>query len=507
MRARGRQSSAFTNPVLVGAVCVLVVLVGVFLAYRANVGLPFVPSRELKVNIADGSDLVPGNDVLESGFRIGFVQSMKPIVLPNGQPAAQLILRLSKTKGRIPVDSRATILSRSVLGLKYVNITVGHSNKVFSDGGTMPISQTTVPVRLDQIFGSYNARTRAAVQKNLVGYGDTFTGRGSALNDTIAALPSLLGHLRPVAQYLAAPSTELTRFFRSVNAFTSAVSPVAQTNVRLFADMATTFQAISKSPSDLENTIRESPGTLEVSTRSLKVQQPFLVNLATLGANLTPATQQLREALPSLNPAIEAGTRTLIRTPSLDAHLQQVMNALKRLAQNPSTGVALNGLTATVNTLNPMVRYLGPYVTVCNDWNYWWTNLAGDIDEETSFGYAQRALLNFGNPTQSTAVGNQGVTQPANGGGAPGTTPEFIHGPAYGAAVDPHGNADCETGQRGYVHMLNHLDPLHRHLDTDSHTPGNQGTTWTGLTHVPKGETFTRIPQLGPVPPYIPQNP
>ena len=37
------------------------------------------------------------------------------------------------------------------------------------------------------------------------------------------------------------------------------------------------------------------------------------------------------------------------------------MNALKDLAQAPGTNIALNGLTSTVNTLNPMVRYLGPY--------------------------------------------------------------------------------------------------------------------------------------------------
>jgi virulence factor Mce-like protein len=507
MRTRSKSPSAFANPVLVGAVTVLVLTVGMFLAYTANVGLPFVPSRELKVDIANGSDLVNGNDVLESGFRIGFVKSMRSIVLPNGQPAAQLILDLNATKGKIPLDSTATIDSRSVLGLKYVNITVGHSPHIYRDGGTMPIGQTSVPVRLDQIYDSYNGPTRAAVQENLVGFGNALAGRGPAINDTLASLPSLLGNLAPVAHYLSQPSTELTRFLRSLNAFTSAVAPVAQTNVQLFADMATTFKAISSNPADLQQTIKESPATLQVSTQSLKLQTPFLGNLATLGTYMTPATQQLRQALPNLNPAIEAGTKTLIRTPPLDRHLQQVMNALKTLAQAPSTGVALNGLTSTVDVLNPAVRYLGPYVTVCNDFNYWFTNLAGDVDEETNFGYAQRALLMFGNAPEHNNVGSQGATAPVNGGAPPGTTQEYAHGPAYGAAVSPSGQADCETGQRGYPKRLNALDPQHRDFDTDSHTPGLQGPTWDGLTHVPKGETFTRVPQLGEKPPYVAGNP
>jgi hypothetical protein len=183
------------------------------------------------------------------------------------------------------------------------------------------------------------------------------------------------------------------------------------------------------------------------------------------------------------------------------------MNALKKLAQDPSTNVGINALSATVHTLNPAVRYLGPYVTVCNDFNYWFTNLAGDLDEETQFGYAQRALLNFANGFQPNNVGSQGATQPANGGGPPGTTQEFIHGPTYGGAVTRSGQADCETGQRGYPMRLNHLDPQHRKFDTDSHTPGLQGTTWDGATHVPKGETFTRVPQLGSKPPFIAANP
>ncbi len=67
------------------------------------------------------------------------------------------------------------------------------------------------------------------------------------------------------------------------------------------------------------------------------------------------------------------------------------MVALKSLALAPGTNIALNALTDTTWTLNPMVRYLGPYVTVCNDWNYWWTYLSEHISEETTFGFAQSA--------------------------------------------------------------------------------------------------------------------
>ncbi len=65
-----------------------------------------------------------------------------------------------------------------------------------------------------------------------------------------------------------------------------------------------------------------------------------------------------------------------------------------------------------------MVKYLGPYQTVCDYWNYWWTFLSEHLSEATSFGFAQRALLNQTNPQQANNVGSQGATAPVDGGGA-----------------------------------------------------------------------------------------
>ena len=141
MRGRGT-ASIVASPVLVGAVTVLVLMVAVFLAYNANEGLPFVPTRELKVEVSDGSNLVIGNDVREGGFRIGLVSAMKPIELSGGQVGAQLTLKLDKSNGTFPVDSTASVRPRSALGLKFVELTVGTAHKFFADGATLPISQT-----------------------------------------------------------------------------------------------------------------------------------------------------------------------------------------------------------------------------------------------------------------------------------------------------------------------------------------------------------------------------
>ena len=98
-----------------------------FLAYNANTGLPFVPTRELKVDIANGSNLVVGNDVREGGFRIGLVSG------PDADRAAQRPGRRAadpaaeQRYGNVPVDSTASIRPLSVLGSKYVDLHKGDS--------------------------------------------------------------------------------------------------------------------------------------------------------------------------------------------------------------------------------------------------------------------------------------------------------------------------------------------------------------------------------------------
>src|SRR5688572_14258263 len=127
----GRQGAAsiVANPILVGAVTVLVAVVAVFLAYNANAGLPFVPTTSVKFQISNGANLLPGNEVKEGGARIGIVDSMKPLRLPDGTVGAEAVMKLDKNAGEIPADSQLDLRPRSVLGLKYVELKRGESKR------------------------------------------------------------------------------------------------------------------------------------------------------------------------------------------------------------------------------------------------------------------------------------------------------------------------------------------------------------------------------------------
>jgi virulence factor Mce-like protein len=500
MRPR-RGTSIAANPVLVGAVTTLVVTVAVFLAYNANNGLPFVPTDQYKVELSNGSNLVKGNEVREGGFRIGVIEDVVPITLGNGQTVARLSLKLDRKTGKLPVDTRIKIRPRSALGLKYAELTRGTSRATLKGGDTIPLAQTEVPVQFDDVYKTFDAPTREASKRNLEIFGNGFAGRGAGLNDTIAALPPLLAHLEPVARLLAQPSTGLRRFFRSLARTTAAIAPVAEVNAQLFADMATTFEAISRDRNALEQTIAKSPLSLEVGTDSLRAQRPFLRHTVAFSLALRSATRELRPTLPPLNLALEAGTPVLRRTAEINPKLKDALGALQELASAPLTNQALRALVATTATLNPTLRYLGPFVTVCNGWNYFWTFLGEHISEPDKTGTSQRAMIGSTAP-QDNDPGSIGAAGPATGTGYVSAlsgrgAPVVLHGQPYAAAINNDGTADCETGQRGYVKgpLLTLGDAKKFPIVVDPHTPGSQGPTFKGRPSVLPGQTFTRDPQ------------
>ena len=77
MKDRSGIQGVASNPVLVGAVTVLVILVAVFLAYNANNGLPFVSTYDLKAEVPNAQALVKGNEVRIGGARVGVVKAVE----------------------------------------------------------------------------------------------------------------------------------------------------------------------------------------------------------------------------------------------------------------------------------------------------------------------------------------------------------------------------------------------------------------------------------------------
>ena len=477
---RGSGSAVLANPVLVGAVTILVTIVAVFLAYNANSGLPFVPTYELEANVPNGAQLVAGNEVREGGHRIGTVTEITPVVREDGSTGARLLMKLDADAGPIPADSEIVIRPRSALGLKYIELTRGSSRDTLAEGATITAGEEALAPELQEFFNIFDEKTRENVETNLIGFGSAFAGRGISLNRAFEALPRFLEAVPPVMEVLADPDTGLQTFFSELEDAARISAPLAQEIVDGFRAGAQTFAALARDPEALKETIAETPPTLEVSTRALANTRPFLDSLADVSGDLRLVAAELRRSAPPIREALADGIGPLRQTPALNERLEDTFDALTALSRSPGSDAGGAGLTETMVTLRPLTRYLGPQVTVCNHWNYSWTYLADHITDKEQTGQIQRVR----------AKSADGEQRPLGSFGEAVAVPE-LHAQPYGAAVDASGRADCEQGQRGYpTHLADGVDPSRRVVG-EPVTPGLQGTTFTGRPRVPRGQTYS----------------
>jgi ABC-type transporter Mla subunit MlaD len=495
---RRQNTSIVASPLLIGAITVLVVVVAVVLAYNANKGLPFVPSLEVHVRAGNALSLGRGGEVREGGTRVGFVEEVRNVKLPNGEAGAEFELKLDRSVGDVPVDTTFTIRPRSPLGLKYLDMARGESDRAVRQGHTFPVTATTLPVEIDDFNRIYDEETRRGVRRNTMAFGDAFAGRGIAINETVAELPRLFALVYPVTRNLADPRTQIGRFFRELGDAARVISPIADTQADLFTRMANTFEAFSRDTEALKATISRTHLLFTAGIESFPVQRPFLTETAKLARLMRPVARELRPTLPLINPALARGIPVTRRSVGFYEDLEPPLRSLRDLATDPASGIALRALGGTARTLNPQLRFLGPYQTICNNWNYWWTFLSEHLAAESGRGFSQRAESKNAAP-QTNNQGSMGAYEPVNGQGyedfmSPRGSNMHLHSTPYNHAITDGGQADCENGQRGYMRRYTLYPEPHYLMQTRADIPGIQGPTYKGRAKLPKGQTFTREP-------------
>jgi virulence factor Mce-like protein len=464
MRNRGGTASIVASPVLVGAVTVLVVIVGVFLAYNANNGLPFVPTYDLKAELPNGQKLVRGNEVRLGGFRVGVVSDIKPAIREvNGENRAVALVTM-KLEQRVEPLGKDTVIGvrpRSALGLKYIDIIPGKSKEGFRAGDTIPLEQSKKQlVEYEDVFSTFDKDMRDDSRTALKGFGDALAGRGMSLNQAIEAFNPFFKSLTPVMRNLSEPDTRLENFFKNIGRASAEVVPVAEVQANLFGKMAKTFDAISACPGCLQQTIEKSPPTLRTAADSFAVQRPFLADFTALSSELRPTVATLHRNLPTINSALETGTPVLRRTVSMNELTGDVFAALEDLAENPVTLLALKDIRTTFLVLRPLMEYVAPYQTVCNNGNAFFTGLAYHMSEDVTGGTSEVVLVRTGTHEQGHNFGASDSERPAdvpsnwdpqNSVDTAGDKLHVGHLEPYSPAVDAQGNADCQAGQYGYI--------------------------------------------------------
>jgi ABC-type transporter Mla subunit MlaD len=403
--------------------------------------------------------LVPGNDVRIGGVRVGFVESVEPVQdAQTGAVHAKVDLKLDKNVDPLPNDSSVIVRSKSALGLKYLEINKGTSDKGYAEGSILPLSAAHPhPVEIDQVLNTFDTPTRHAIQQQLVAFGDALAGRGPDLNAALGELQPLVQRLEPVARNLASRKTGLGPFFDALADSAAEVAPVAETQAQMFVALDSTFGAFAAVARPfIQETISETPPTLDTLTRTGPRITSFLGHSATLFADLRPGIKSLSENSPAIASALETGADVLPGAPRLNDQIAPTTKALEAFSTNPGVKGGVRRSTQFFDFLNPTVKFIGPAQTFCNYPSLLFRNASDLLSVGDGIGTWQRFTVYSGGQLSRFPPGENTVNSENSPSEGPGNGPvdsqysNFLHANPYPYTAAPGQPRECAAGNEDF---------------------------------------------------------
>ena len=130
---------------------------------------------EARAVFLNAGQLVKGNQVEVSGRSVGVVKDI--LLTEDGQ--AEIVMELNRF-APLHEGTTATIRSSSLSGIanRYVALELGpNSNEELPSGSRITADKTTAPVDLDQLFNTFDPKTRLALQHIIQGQATWYGGR------------------------------------------------------------------------------------------------------------------------------------------------------------------------------------------------------------------------------------------------------------------------------------------------------------------------------------------
>jgi phospholipid/cholesterol/gamma-HCH transport system substrate-binding protein len=307
------------NPLRVGIVFLVFLVIAVYFGFTKSI--PFKHPYNLKAVFATGVNIRPKAPVRIAGVDVGKVTSL----VRRGDTG--LVSMEIESKG-LPLHSDATVKIRPRIFLEgnwFVELQPGSpSAKTISSGYTLPITQTSDPVQLDQVLDALNTDTRANLQDFLAGYGDALTRKptpaedaeqdpevrglnaAQALNKSYHRGPAALRGSAIVSQAVTGSEVhDLSKLLTSIGKVSAALNVHEQQLGELIGNFNTFFHNFAVQASSLSTTVALLPGTLHNANSAFTSLDAALAPVRTFALDLIPPTKLLPSTISAALPWIE----------------------------------------------------------------------------------------------------------------------------------------------------------------------------------------------------------
>jgi phospholipid/cholesterol/gamma-HCH transport system substrate-binding protein len=307
--------------------------------------LPLKPEGyRVTVPFKEATQLAVQSDVRISGVSVGKVKSID--LGDNG--LADASIEVDSQYAPIPSDTRAILRQKTLLGETYVELTPGNRDgRKLPEGGMLPEAQVSNAVQLDEIFRTFNARTRQAFRVWMQGTAAALHNQGANLSAAIAELDPFAEQTNRVLKILNDQQPAVRGLVRSGGDVFNALSERKDQLRGLIQNSNAVFQTTARRNADLEQLFEILP-TFQRESRAT------LQRLDSFAANTDPLVRQLQPAAKQLSP-------TLIAAGKAAPDLEKFFVGLRGAINASGSGFpALRGLLS--DDLTPFLARLGTTV-------------------------------------------------------------------------------------------------------------------------------------------------
>ncbi len=293
----------------IGLIGVLVVIFGFYMGFAKK--LPFSPSGyEVSAVFENAQNIRVKSPVRVAGVNVGVVKEVTHLETDGeAQPAA--LIKMELKDDALPVKQDASLQLRPRLFLEgnlFVDLKPGSPQAPeLKDGGTIPISQTSSSVQVDQVLTSLQAPVRASLQTFLVEFGDALDkyGGGEGLRATFKSSPEAFRYTAEVNEaFLGTQPGDLTGLIVNLDDFVEALNQNQTQLQDLVTNLATVTGAFGKESDALETAIFELPRVLGAGEPALVKVNNSLPALRAFSREILPGARSASPTLDAANPFI-----------------------------------------------------------------------------------------------------------------------------------------------------------------------------------------------------------
>ncbi|HEX4438151.1 MAG TPA: MlaD family protein [Solirubrobacteraceae bacterium] len=309
-------------------ILILVVIVGVYFGFTKRI--PFKHGFQLKAQFSTAVNIHSKSPVRIAGVDVGKVSSIKR------EGKTGLVTMEIENRG-LPIHEDATVKIRPRIFLEgnwFVELSPGSpSAKTISSGHTLPLTQTSDPVQLDQVLDALNTDTRANLQKFLIYYGEGLTkhpdaeenaeqlpevrgvNAAEALNKTYRRSPEALRGGAILNQAITGTEQhDFSKLIAGVGKVTSALNVHEQELGELIGNFNTFFESLAVQSSALRATVHELPTALLGIGNGLAALDRSFPPTRAFAKDILPGVKATPETVKALLPWIEQVKASLAPT-------------------------------------------------------------------------------------------------------------------------------------------------------------------------------------------------